>query len=381
MSAFRGMRFWVGLSVALHLAALLFLILDFLPRRIPEPEEIAIPVELIAPVPPQQAQGDVAAPRPAPSQVPAPPTPDQASEPQRPQPVAPPPPPPRRRPPRPRRPHRRNRKAPRRPPPRRPRRACPCPPPPTPPAAQTPPPPVTTPPAPSQAALPPPPPPRPTPPTPTPPTPPQTATPPKPAAPQVAQAPPAPTPSPPRPNPAPPLPLPPSPTPPPPEPRQEPGTGQTPAVQRPQERSQSVLNTLERLRAAQQQQQPPTARANPAGAPAQGGGAPQGTDNLTAAERSGLAERIGECWSIDAGAPGVQNIVVELRVEVDAGGTVRAVRPNGAIPTEPRARMVYEAARRALLSPRCNPLPLPPARLAALRDTVFRFNPRDLGLR
>jgi hypothetical protein len=55
MSAFRGMRFWVGLSVALHLAALLFLILDVLPRRIPEPEEIAIPVELIAPMPPQQA--------------------------------------------------------------------------------------------------------------------------------------------------------------------------------------------------------------------------------------------------------------------------------------------------------------------------------------
>jgi hypothetical protein len=152
-------------------------------------------------------------------------------------------------------------------------------------------------------------------------------------------------------------------------------------VQRPQERSQSVLNTLERLRAAQQQQQAPTARPNPAGAPAQGGGTPQGTDNLTAAERTGLADRIGECWSIDAGAPGVQTLVVELRVEVDAGGTVRAVRPNGAIPTEPRARMVYEAARRALLSPRCNPLPLPPARLAALRDTVFRFNPRDLGLR
>jgi hypothetical protein len=67
------MRFWVGLSVALHLAALLFLILDVLPRRIPEPEDIAIPVELIIPMPPQQARGDVAAPRPAPDQVPAPP--------------------------------------------------------------------------------------------------------------------------------------------------------------------------------------------------------------------------------------------------------------------------------------------------------------------
>ena len=42
---------------------------------------------------------------------------------------------------------------------------------------------------------------------------------------------------------------------------------------------------------------------------------------------------------------------------------------------------VLEAARRALLNPQCNPLPLPKDRLEALRNTVFRFNPRDLGLR
>ncbi|MDB5416404.1 MAG: hypothetical protein JWR10_4739, partial [Rubritepida sp.] len=181
----------------------------------------------------------------------------------------------------------------------------------------------------------------------------------------------------------PPLPLPPPPVPPPPEPAQTPGTGQTPPVQRPQERSQSVLNTLERLRQAQQPQTaPPTARANPRpSAPQQGGGAPTGTANLTAGERAGLADKIGECWAVDAGAPNIQTIIVELRIEVDAGGTVRVVRPNGAVPTEPRARMVFEAARRALLDPRCNPLPLPRDRLEALRNTVFRFNPRELGLR
>jgi hypothetical protein len=121
----------------------------------------------------------------------------------------------------------------------------------------------------------------------------------------------------------------------------------------------SVLDTLERLRAAQQQQQASTARPN--ARPPQGGGAPQGSSDLTAAERDALADRICECWSIDAGAPGLESVGVELRAEVDAGGTVRAVRPNGTIPTEPRARMVYEAARRALLSPRCNPLPQPVA--------------------
>ncbi|MBY0338441.1 MAG: hypothetical protein K2X11_17635, partial [Acetobacteraceae bacterium] len=172
------------------------------------------------------------------------------------------------------------------------------------------------------------------------------------------------------------------PVPPPPEPSRQAGTGQTPPVQRPEERSQSVLNTLERLRAQQQQQQPPTARPNPAqGAPQQGGGAPQGTASLSASERAGLADKISECWSVDAGAPGLNQIVVELRIEVDAQGVVRVVRPNGAVPADPRARMVFESARRALLDPRCNPLPLPRERLAALRDAVFRFRPSDLGLR
>lgn len=332
----RGLRFWVGLSGAIHLLILLLVILDILPqRRLPEPEE-AIPVELIAPIPAQMAEGEVLAPTPAPpvpdaptaEQIPTPPVPNQ--------PITPPPPPP--------------------PPPPAPQQASAPPQPqrPQPPTPAPPPPP----PAPSAIPLP-----------PVPPPPPQVAE----NKPPQPQTPPPPTPAPQRPTP-------PSNAPAPPEPSREAGTGRTPTPQRPQERSQSVLNTLERLRGAQQQEAP-RARANPGGAPTRGGGVPQGTDQLTGAERTGLADRIGECWAVDAGAPNLSSVIVELRVEVDAGGTVRVVRPNGAIPADPRARMVYEAARRALLDPRCNPLPLPPARLSALRDAVFRFNPRDLGLR
>jgi hypothetical protein len=102
---------------------------------------------------------------------------------------------------------------------------------------------------------------------------------------------------------------------------------------------------------------------------------------LTAAERTGINDRIAECLSIDPGARGEQDIVVELLVNMDADGTVRSVRPNGAIPTERRARLVYEAAQRAFVDPRCNPLPLPPGRREALRDMGFRISTRDLGLR
>jgi hypothetical protein len=202
-------------------------------------------------------------------------------------------------------------------------------------------------------------------------------TPPAPPRPQQQQA--QATPAPPRPDARP---APPTPVPPPPQPTQQAGTGRTPPVQRPQEQSSSVQNTLERLRQAQASNEAPRGRPQPsAGAPQQGGGTPTGTASLSAGERAGLAEKISECWSVDAGGLNIQSIVVEFRVDVDAGGTVRNVRPNGSPPAEPRARAVYEAARRALLDPKCNPLPLPRERLAALRDTIFRFNPRDLGLR
>jgi hypothetical protein len=176
------------------------------------------------------------------------------------------------------------------------------------------------------------------------------------------------------------LPLPPPPAPPPPQPAQTPGTGQTPPVQRPQENSRSVENTLERLRQQQAQQQPPTGRPNPqAGRPAAGGGSPTGSAPLTQGEIRGLAEQIGECWSVDAGTLGLQDIVVELRVQLDGQGNVRNVVPGDrGVPADPRGRAVYESARRALLSPQCNPLRVPSDKHRTVMESTFRFNPRGL---
>ena len=153
-------------------------------------------------------------------------------------------------------------------------------------------------------------------------------------------------------------------------------------MKKPQVDSKSVLNNMDKLIQSAQQNRPPTGRPSaPAGSPQRGGGAPNGTAALNSGEKAGLADKISECWSVDGGGVGIRDVIVELRVDVDAGGTVRNVRANGTPPSDPRARSVYEAARRALLDPKCNPLPLPKERLAALRETVFRFNPRDLGLR
>ncbi|MBO1075421.1 energy transducer TonB [Roseomonas marmotae] len=148
-------------------------------------------------------------------------------------------------------------------------------------------------------------------------------------------------------------------------------------MQRPAERSNSVQNTLERLRAAQAQQEPPRARASTAaGRPASGGGSPTGNALLSQGEMRGVAERVSECWSVDAGMMGIDQMVVELRIDVDAGGTVRNVRAANGVPTDPRGRALFDMSRRALLDPKCNPLPVSREKIPALNNTIFRFNPK-----
>ncbi|MFD1110424.1 cell envelope integrity protein TolA, partial [Pseudoroseomonas ludipueritiae] len=194
-------------------------------------------------------------------------------------------------------------------------------------------------------------------------------TPPTPPQQQASAAPPAP----PRPDSRP------SQTPPAPEPSKQAGTGRTPPVQRPAEQSNSVQNTLERLRAAQAQQEAPRARASsPAGRPAAGGGAPNGNAMLSQGEIRGVADRISECWSVDAGMMGLDQIVVLLQVDMDPSGTIRNVRAPSGVPSDPRARAVFESARRALLDPKCSPLPIPREKIQAINNSTFRFNPKGL---
>ncbi|MBY0335966.1 MAG: energy transducer TonB, partial [Acetobacteraceae bacterium] len=67
------LNLWLAVSAALHLVVVLFLLLDLVPRKLPEPQEQAIAVELVAPT--ELAQGEQPAPVPAPVSVPAPPSP------------------------------------------------------------------------------------------------------------------------------------------------------------------------------------------------------------------------------------------------------------------------------------------------------------------
>lgn len=170
---------------------------------------------------------------------------------------------------------------------------------------------------------------------------------------------------------------------------------------RPQERSQEVSRDLEAMRQQQQRPQaapqqqiqstvaPPTERrsgplefgsGSAEGAPALSSGAipSAGTAALTQGEIRGFADALSACWSIDPRMISVENIFVEVRLQIDGQGVIRNVTPTTNIPHNSPARPLYEATRRALMSPQCNPIPLPPSKYGTLMSSTLRFGARGL---
>jgi outer membrane biosynthesis protein TonB len=233
-----------------------------------------------------------------------------------------------------------------------------------------PPPPPPPPPAPEQKPA------LPQPPAPAPPPPPPVQT------PSVAPTPPPPPPQPPQKTTStvvqPKLPLPPVPQPP--APAQSP-THQQHVTKNPAPLSQSVLNTLLKLEALQKQTAPPTAHYNPdqGGAP-NGGGSKQSTANsrLSGADRSAIGAHVRQCWSIDAGAPGVSSFSVQLLVTTDGTGTVReaevAPQSMGQM-SDPVYAAYANRAIDALEDYRCATLPLPSSMMGQNQTFIFNFSP------
>jgi hypothetical protein len=131
----------------------------------------------------------------------------------------------------------------------------------------------------------------------------------------------------------------------------------------------------------QAQNSPPTRRANPdsSRAPVAGGRRTGDlTGRLTAAQRGAIGDKVRECWTKDAGALDLDKMSVQLIVTVDASGTARdaEVGPEDAGRLgDPRFRAFAERARRAVLSPRCSNLPIPPGDLGGQQKLYFRFKP------
>jgi hypothetical protein len=316
-----GLRKWGTISAVVHAAIIVALLvrLEFARQPDPIPEEQSVAV-VFEGTQANTMKANTPAPVPAPSRETGPPAPP-ATKPPTPQPDEPPPPPP-------------------------------------------PPPPQT---APAQA-----------PPTPTPLAPaPQTPDPTPSPMPPPPAAPPTPQPTPPKPEP--PLPLPPPPVPPPPAPPSR--TAQPNVTTNPAPNSETLENTLEKLRQLALQKKPPKARPNPAaGGDPRGGGSPLGNDTaaLSSAQRGAIGEHVRECWTKDGGALDLEKLRVLLTVETDPTGIARKAEVAGddlARMSDPRFRVFAERAIRAVMDVRCANLPLPGNMLGRNNVLTFRFSP------
>ena len=143
----------------------------------------------------------------------------------------------------------------------------------------------------------------------------------------------------------------------------------------------TLQNTLEKLRANQKQTKPPSARANPVqgGAPNAGGSrAGDITATLSEQQRGAIGAKVRECWTKDDGALGIEKMSVQLVVTVDPEGVARDAQvgdqDRGRM-GDPRFRAFAERAVRAVRDPHCASLPLPPSDLGKISTLTFRFKP------
>lgn len=72
--------------------------------------------------------------------------------------------------------------------------------------------------------------------------------------------------------------------------------------------------------------------------------------DLTISETDAIAGRLRECWNLDPGARGIENMVIEIRAYLNRDGSIRDVQilDSGRFNSDPHFRAIAESARRAV---------------------------------
>jgi hypothetical protein len=164
---------------------------------------------------------------------------------------------------------------------------------------------------------------------------------------------------------------PPQPAPPPPEP--EPKQPPKPQEEDPLAWLRSVEETIERKQAEIERTGAGRSLADAAGQAR----TELGEARLSIGEVDALRRQIGRCWTLPVGIDGVEDMVVQLRIQLRPDRTVQMVtiHDQGRLSRDTRFRAVAESARRAV--DKCSPLNLPPDKYAVWREIDMKFYPED----
>ena len=103
-------------------------------------------------------------------------------------------------------------------------------------------------------------------------------------------------------------------------------------------------------------------------------------DELSMSELDALKRQFRECWTVPNGMKEAKDLVVELKVSLNPDATVReaAIVDLTRYHRDHQFKTAADAARRAVLNPKCNPLKIPLSKYEALKAFVFKFDPREM---
>lgn len=103
-------------------------------------------------------------------------------------------------------------------------------------------------------------------------------------------------------------------------------------------------------------------------------------DVVTATEIDAIRRQIARCWIVPNGARDVQDLVVDLEMKLAKDGTVleAKVSDKARMARDQRFRAAAGSAQRAVLDPKCNPLPLNSEKYEEWKNLEMSFNPKDM---
>ncbi len=108
------------------------------------------------------------------------------------------------------------------------------------------------------------------------------------------------------------------------------------------------------------------------------------TKAVTMTERDAMQrqviKQVTPCWNINPGSKGASSLAVVIRMQMNPDGTVQSasIEDQERYSSEPFFQSAANAAKGAVLNPRCNPIKLPPDKYQVWRQIVINFDPKEL---
>ena len=93
-----------------------------------------------------------------------------------------------------------------------------------------------------------------------------------------------------------------------------------------------------------------------------------------------IRQTIRKCWHFPAGLKNAEDLIVDIEIELDQNGNVTKAKivDTSRMNTDPDYRTVAENAYKAVLDPKCNPLPLPKEKYEEWKNLELSFNPKEM---